>query len=64
MERKWLKEARCLKGLSQEAVAEKVEITRQTYLRYESGERNPRPLIAARIGIVLGVDKGKFFWPE
>lgn len=64
MERTWLKEARKLKGWSQETVAEKVRVTRQTYLRYESGERNPRPLIAARIGAILGVDKGKFFWPE
>lgn len=64
MERKWLKEARKSKGLSQETVAEKVRVTRQTYLRYESGERNPRPAVAARIGAVLDVDRDKFFWPE
>jgi len=64
LERTWLKEARKSKNLSQEEVALMVDVTRQTYLRYESGERNPRPVIAAKISTILGVDRDKFFWPE
>lgn len=62
MKREWLISARKEKGLSQETVAKDIGVTRQSYLRYESGERTPRPETAAKIENVLGVCKEKFFW--
>ena len=62
MERKWLISARKKKGLTQEAVAKNIGVTRQSYMRYETGERNPRPETAARIEDVLAVRKEDFFW--
>ena len=52
--RKWLKDIRLAKGLSQLDVAKKVHITFQYYSYIENGERRPSPQVAKRIAIALG----------
>lgn len=64
MKREWLIDARKSQNKTQEQVAETIGVARQTYLRYESGERTPNAQIALLIEKALGVPKEKFFWPE
>ena len=52
--RKWLKDIRLAKGLSQLDVAKKVHITFQYYSYIENGERRPSPQVAKRIAVALG----------
>jgi len=55
--RDWLKKIREEKGLTQEAVAKQVGISRSTYGHIESGERGVTVHNAQKIGSVL-----KFKW--
>lgn len=52
--RKWLKDIRLSKGLSQLDVAKTVHITFQYYSYIENGERRPSPQVAKRIAVALG----------
>ena len=63
LKRKWLIKARGDCNFTQGEVASMVGINRSTYTRYESGLRNPKPDIAAKIANLLGFNAGKFFWP-
>jgi len=63
MKREWLIEARKAHKMTQAEIADKVGVARQTYLRYESGERTPNAQIALILEVILGVPKEKFFWP-
>ena len=42
-------------GLSQEAVAEKIDVSRQTVAKWEAGESTPDITLAAKLASVLGV---------
>lgn len=42
-------------GLSQEALARKVDVSRQTIVNIERGASEPRVLLALAIAVVLGV---------
>ena len=53
--RKWLKDIRLAKGLSQLDVAKKIHITFKYYSYIENGERRPSPQVAKRIAVALGV---------
>ena len=43
-------------GLSQEALAEALQIDRSTIVRWEAGERDPQPWLRPRLAKALGVD--------
>lgn len=49
-----MKELRGERGISQEALAEAVDVTRQTILFLEKGRYNPSLRLAWRISAVLG----------
>lgn len=50
----FLKQYRTRLGLTQEAVAEEVKISRAGYTMIETGRRRPSPDVAKRIATVLG----------
>lgn len=52
--RKWLKDIRLARGLSQLDVSKAAQITFQYYSYIENGERRPSPQVARRIAIALG----------
>ena len=51
-----LKKLRTEKGFSQQALAEKVYVTRSTVVRWETGSRLPDAAMISRLAAVLGVD--------
>lgn len=56
-----VKEHRERKGLSQEALARKVGVSRQTIVNVERGTNEPRVLLALAIAAVLGVAVADLF---
>lgn len=59
--RKWLRERRKQKSLTQQQVAIAVHITQPAYGMIEKGKRNPSVKLAKEIGKVLGFDWQSFF---
>ena len=59
--RDWLKELRIQKGLTQEKVAEQVNIKRADYSMIESGTRTPSVSLAKSIAEIIGFDWTIFF---
>ena len=59
--RKWLKDARLAKGMTQAHLANKLNIDITTVGKYELGERRPSPEIAQAIAAVLGFDWTLFY---
>jgi putative transcriptional regulator len=59
--RKWLKEIRLTKKLTQHDVADKVGIERAYYTMIETGNRNPSVEVAKSIAKTLGFDWTIFF---
>lgn len=59
-----LKAARALKDLSQEDLAMKVDVSRQTINAIEKGDYNPTINLCIAICKVLGVKLDELFWPE
>lgn len=51
-----IREQRMKKGLSQEELAEKLYVTRQTISNYETGKSNPDVEMLARIAEELDID--------
>ena len=51
-----LKKLRTEKGLSQQALADKMYVTRPTIVRWESGVRLPDAVMITRLAEILGVD--------
>ena len=51
-----LKKLRTEKGLSQQALADKIFVTRPTVARWESGSRLPDAVTITRLAEILGVD--------
>lgn len=48
-------------GLSQEALARKVDVSRQTIVNIERGSSEPRVLLALALAAVLGVAVSELF---
>lgn len=59
-----LKQARAKAGLSQNALAYKVGVSRQTINAVESGEHNPTIGLCIRICKELNVTLNDLFWNE
>ena len=59
-----LKSARALMDLSQEALAEKVGVSRQTINAIEKGDYNPTIKICISICKVLNKTLDELFWEE
>ena len=59
-----LKSARALMDLSQEALAEKVGVSRQTINAIEKGDYNPTIKLCIAICKVLGKTLDDIFWDE
>ena len=62
--RKWLKEAREAKGMSQSDVAREVDVVYQTILNIEKGKSDPSVGLACAIGRILDVDPLLFMTSE
>ncbi|MGQ7105371.1 helix-turn-helix transcriptional regulator [Bacillus cereus group sp. Bce041] len=59
--RKWLKDFRCVKGYTQEEVANQCNMSRSYYTHIENGTKTPSVLIAKRLGRSLNFNWTIFF---
>ena len=59
-----LKAARAKMDMSQQDLAERVDVTRQTILAIERGDYNPSINLCIRICKVLNVTLNDLFWEE
>ena len=59
-----LKAARAALGLSQQELAQRVGVTRQTIVAIESGDYNPTVRLCIAICRVLGKTLDDLFWGE
>lgn len=59
-----LKAARALKDMSQDELAKKVEVSRQTVNAIENGDYNPSVNLCIAICKALGVTLNDLFWQE
>lgn len=59
-----LKTARTQKDLSQEQLADAVDVTRQTISAVERGDYNPTINLCIKICKILGVTLNDLFWEE
>ncbi|HIY08852.1 MAG TPA: helix-turn-helix transcriptional regulator [Firmicutes bacterium] len=59
-----LKAARAALGLSQQELAQRVGVTRQTIVAIESGDYNPTVRLCIAICRVLGKTLDDLFWEE
>ena len=59
-----LKAARALKDLSQEELANAVNVSRQTINAIENGDYNPSVNLCIAICKILEVKLNDLFWPE
>lgn len=57
----WLVNYRAKKGLSQNQVANQIEVSQQMYNYIENGKRNPSPKLAKKIADVLNFSWTKFY---
>lgn len=56
-----VREFREAKGLSQEALARQLGVSRQTVVNIERGANEPKVLLAIALGALLGVAVGELF---
>ena len=61
IKREWLIAYRKSKGLTQQEIADALEINQSTYAAYETGNKRPSPKIAKKLSKVFGFDWTKFF---
>ncbi len=59
-----MKEARIAKGMSQEALARAVGVSRQTIHAIEKGDYNPTIKLCINICRVLGLTLNDLFWED
>ena len=59
-----MKAARAAKGLSQEQLADLVDVSRQTINAIEKGDYNPTIKLCISICCALGVTLDELFWEE
>ena len=59
-----IKVARAQKDMTQKALAEQVEVSRQTMNAIEQGEYNPTIRLCRKICRVLGKSLDELFWEE
>lgn len=62
--RKWLRDIRKARGLTEGAVAAAAGITQVAYHWIETGKRTPRPETAKKIAAVLGFEWTRFYEDE
>ncbi len=58
-----MKAARAAKGLTQQELADRVGVTRQTVVAIEKGDYNPTVRLCVDICRALGVTLNELFWP-
>ena len=58
-----MKAARAAKGLTQQELADRVGVTRQTVVAIEKGDYNPTVRLCVEICRALGVTLDGLFWP-
>lgn len=56
-----LKKERKSKGMTQQELADKCGVIRQTIAEYESGRIKPSVPVAIKLGDALGIEWSKFF---
>ena len=61
MKREWLIAYRKAKNLSQEEIAEAIEVCASTYSSYEIGSRTPKPKVVKKIAKIFGFKWTKFY---
>ena len=61
--RRWLRDFRAKKGLTQRQVAENLGLSKISYQSFELGLRTPAPSTAQRIGKFLSFDWTLFYPP-
>ena len=59
-----MKAARAAKGLTQQELADRAGVTRQTVVAIEKGDYNPTVRLCVDICRALGVTLNDLFWPE
>lgn len=59
-----MKQARAAAGLSQQELADKLGVSRQTINAIEKGDYNPTIRLCVGICRVLGLTLNDLFWPE
>lgn len=59
-----VRETRLAKELTQEALAEKVDVSRQTIIALEKGNYTPSVKLAIQLANTLGTTVEKLFWIE
>lgn len=59
-----MKQARAAKGLSQQALADRLGVSRQTINAIEKGDYNPTIRLCIGICRVLGLTLNDLFWEE
>ena len=59
--RHWLIKERVDRGLTQESVAQRINISQTTYSTYELGTRNPKGKVAYELSKLFGIPMEKFF---
>ncbi|OAH53861.1 XRE family transcriptional regulator [Domibacillus aminovorans] len=64
MERKWLKDMRDKRGMTQDDVSEQAGISRSFYTHLEKGNKNPSVKVAKSIAKILAFDWTLFFTNE
>lgn len=57
-----MKDARVKAGLSQQGLADRLGVSRQTIIAIEKGDYNPTVRLCIRICRVLGVTLNDLFW--
>ncbi|NLU09465.1 MAG: ImmA/IrrE family metallo-endopeptidase [Tepidanaerobacter acetatoxydans] len=58
-----LRQARIIRGLTMQELADAIGVTRQSVSQYELGQSNPSPAVLRRILITLNFPRGFFFKP-
>ncbi|MBQ7887321.1 MAG: helix-turn-helix transcriptional regulator [Clostridia bacterium] len=64
MIRRWLKNERSNRGVTQKYISDKAGIAQPYYHQIENGERRPSVEVAKKIATVLGIDWTRFFDEE
>ena len=62
-QRNFMIKAREAKRMSQQAVADLVQVAQSSIAQYETGDRTPRPPLAKKIAALVGFD-WKLFYDE
>lgn len=59
-----VKAARVDRGYTMEAMAEKLGVSKKTYIKWENGDAVPKPMFLYAVAYVLGMDVDHLRLPE